>query len=327
MRHVMVYRAFLLSLAILPPLVGCTKWAEPPVAQQPAKPLVVGVSLCKTDSPWRVQMKTDIETAAKHGNLQIEVADAQDDAAKQQAQLDEFLGRRAKLVIVSPKDAQAITEPVAKLYDAGIPVIVLDRAVIGDKYTCLIAADPKQIGAEAGKWLAERLQGKGKIVEIQGPVDSVPAEDLHTAFRAKLLDPGYHFVFDAHVDPPKVDGGKLMTEALGRVEQIDAVFAYDDAAAYAAYQAAKAAGREKDVLFLGVGGMTAAGVAYVSQGILNATFLVPTGGAEAVAAAAKLLRGQQVPKKIVPATRVFSKESSLPLGEGHSKSPLPLGEG
>ena len=222
----------------------------------------------------------------------------------------------ANLVIVSPKDAQAVTEPVAKLIDAGIPVIVLDRAVIGDKYSCLIAADPKQIGAEAGKWLAQRLQGKGKIVEIQGPVDSLQADDLHTAFRAELRDPGYHFVFEVHVDPPRVDAGKLMSEALGRVQQIDAVFAYDDAAAQAAYRAAKAAGREKEVLFAGVGGMPAEGAAYVSQGILDATFLVPTGGAEAIDDAVKLLRGEQVPKKIVPATRVTPKMPPSDLGKG-----------
>ena len=43
---------------------------------------------------------------------------------------------------------------VAKAFDAGIPVVVLDRALIGEKYSCFIAADWKQIGADAGKWLS-----------------------------------------------------------------------------------------------------------------------------------------------------------------------------
>ena len=47
----------------------------------------------------------------------------------------------------------------------------------------------------------------------------------------------------------------------------------------------------------------------LSQGILDATFLYPTGGAEAVDAAVKLLHGEKVPKKIVPATRAITKEN------------------
>ena len=210
-------------------------------------------------------------------------------------------------IIVDPVDAQALTEPVAKAFDAGIPVVVLDRAVIGDKYSCLITADWKRMGTEAGKWLDHRLHGKGKIVEIKGPVDSLPAQQLHEAFRAVLRDPGYHFVFDACLDPPRADAAQLMTEAIGHTQRFDAVFACDDAAALAAYETAKAAGRNKDVLFLGVGGVPGEGAAYVKKGILNATILFPTGGAEAVDAAVKLLHGEKVPKTIVPEIRVLTK--------------------
>ena len=310
MRNVALRRCVLLLLATLMPLGGCGKPAAPPTRVEGPKGHVIGVSLASLDGPWRMQMKADIEAAAKQANLRPIVMDAQNDALKQQAQLDELRDDHIDMVIVNPKDAQALTDPVAKLFDAGVSVIVLDRAVIGDKYTCFIAADPKQIGAAAGKWLAKRLAGKGKIVEIKGPVDSLWAQELHAAWRAALRDPGYHFVFDQYVDPPKVDAAKLMAEAMAQVEKIDAVFAYDDAAAYAAYQAAKAAGRERGVLFVGVGGLPAQGVAYVSQGALAATFLHPTGGTEAVAAAVKLLHGEKTPKKIVPPTRTITKEDA-----------------
>ena len=190
MRQSVTHRALLCLVAMLPASAGCGKRTERQAVEQPPSWLVVGVSLCTTDGPWRAQMKADIEAAAaKHSNLRLAIMDAQDDADRQQAQLEEFLARRADVVIVSPKDAQAMTEPVAKLFDAGIPVIVLDRAVIGDKYTCFIAADPKQIGAAAGKWLAGRLQGKGKIVDIRGPVDSLPAEELARGISGRVAGP------------------------------------------------------------------------------------------------------------------------------------------
>jgi ribose transport system substrate-binding protein len=297
----------LLLMAVVP-LLGCGRPAPQQTAleERPQEP-TIGVSLANLDSPWRVQMKADIEAAAREAHLRLIVMDARNDAARQRAQLEELRSAQVAAIIVSPTDAQAITGPVAKLFEAGIPVIVLDRALIGDKYTCLIAADPKEIGTMAGKWLDKRLGRKGNIVEIKGPVDSARAQEFLAAYRAALRDPGYHFVFQGHVDPPRVDAAKLMNEALGQVKHIDAVFAYDDAAALAAYQAAKAAGREKGVLFVGIGGLPAVGAAYVSQGLLTATVLHPTGGAQAVAAAVELLHGRKASKTIVLPTRIITK--------------------
>jgi ribose transport system substrate-binding protein len=253
-------------------------------------------------------MKADLEAAAaRHPELRLVIYNAQNDADRQQKQVEELVDAHVRAIIVSPVDAQALTEPAARAFGAGIPVIVLERALIGDKYSCFIAADWQQVGTEAGKWLAHRLRGKGKIVEIKGPVDSLPAQELHEAFRAALREPGYRFVFEGHVDPPKVAGGNLMGEALGRVQRFDAVFACDDAAAHAAYEAAKAAGREKGVLFVGVGGLPSEGTAYVRKGILDASIVFPTCGAEAVDAARKLIHGEKVPKMIVLEPRVLAK--------------------
>jgi ribose transport system substrate-binding protein len=295
-------------LAMLLSLAGCRKPAEPPAALKKTKSPDVGVSLASLDVPWQMQMKADIEAAAaRHPELRFLIEDASGDPERQRAQIKKFLEKGVKAIIVSPQDAQSLTEPLAVVFAAGIPVVVLDRPLIGDKYSCFIAADPKQIGALAGRWLADKLTGKGKIVELKGPADSLRAQDLHDAFRSQLLDPGYRFVFEGFLDPPKQDAAKLMAEALNQVRQFDAVFAYDDLSARGAYDAAKAAGREIGVLWIGVGGLPAEGRAYVSEGILSASLLYPTGGAEAVEAAVKLLSGQKVPKNFVPATEVFAK--------------------
>ncbi len=307
MRYVVSCLVAFALLAVLSPGVGCRP-AKTPTPPIDAKPLTIGVSLADIQGPLRSQMKADIEAAAaKHPNLSLMIRDAGGDTAMQKRNLDEFLTQRVGLVIVAPIDAHALTEPVKKLFDAGVPVIVLDRAVIGGKYTCYIAPDWKLVGEAAGKWLAGKLDGKGTIVEIKGPVHSTPADEMHDAFRAQLRDPGYRFVFEGFLDPPRVDGAKLMAEAIADVDQIDAVFAFDDVAAQAAYETAKAAGRAKGTLFIGIGGLPDLGAKYVKEGVLSASVVVPTGGAEAIRAAAKILAGGKVPKKIVPPTRVLAE--------------------
>ena len=106
---------------------------------------------------------------------------------------------------------------------------------------------------------------------------------------------------------------KEMESALARFDAIDAVYAHNDPGAHGAYLAAKAAGREKDTLFVGIDALPQEGVAYVAQGILDASLLNPTGGAEAIDTALKILRGQHVAKTMVLESKCFTAEN---VGQG-----------
>jgi ribose transport system substrate-binding protein len=105
------------------------------------------------------------------------------------------------------------------------------------------------------------------------------------------------------------DARKEMESALARHQKIDAVYAHNDPGAHGAYLAAKAAGREKEMLFIGIDALPHEGISYVKQGILSATFQYPTGGTEAIDAVLKILAGQQVPRQIVLGSRVFTAEN------------------
>jgi ribose transport system substrate-binding protein len=109
-----------------------------------------------------------------------------------------------------------------------------------------------------------------------------------------------------------------MESALARFPQIDLVYAHNDPGAHGAYLAAKAAGREKQIKFVGIDALPQEGVAYVRQGILDATFEYPTGGAEAIATALKILRGEPVPREITLGSRLFTRDNVAAGGQ-----PLP----
>jgi ribose transport system substrate-binding protein len=303
--------------AVMLTLAGCSRSEGTSQAEKSAQrsatsnampQMAIGVSLWTTEDPWHMQMKRDLEeTAAKHPELKLVFMDAKNDAAKQQDDVQQLVAGDIRLLIVCPKDAQALTEPIAARYEAGLPIIVLDRPLIGDKYTCYIELNNKQIGLAVAKWLADKLHGKGKIVLIKGPVDSIPCEERQAAFRSLFRDPGYRFVYESHVDPPHVTAAQVMQEALAHVDQINAVFAYTDEAAEAAHEVAKAAGRDHGILYLGVGGLPEGGKTLVAQGVLDASVLRPTGGVEAIETAVKVLGRQRVPKTITLNGELFTK--------------------
>lgn len=314
----------LLSLTTLPS--GCDSSTAPPnsnatggvsAADGTTSHLYkIGMSQCNLGEPWRVQMNADIQqAAAQHANLQVTFKDAQNDALRQRAHIEEFVSAGVDLIIISPKEAQPLTEPVARAIDAGIPVIVLDRAVLGDKYTCFIGADNKMIGRAAGQWIKKRLKGKGQVVELKGLMTSTPGQDRHAGFREGIAGSDIKVIFEADMKWLEPNARTEMESALARFDHIDLVFAHNDPGAHGAYLAAKATGRDKEMLFVGIDGLPQEGQAYVARGILDATFLYPTGGAEAIDTALKILAGKQVPKAITLRSRVFTQANIKQGGE------------
>lgn len=300
----------LMGVVVAVSMIGCRQSGTAPAGKTGEKTYTIGMSQCNLGEPWRVQMNADIKAAAdKHPNLTVVYKDAQNDTLRQRSHVEEFIGAGVNLIIISPKEAQPLTEPVAKAMEAGIPVIVLDRAVLGDKYTCFIGADNRKIGKAAGEWIVKTLGGKGKVVELKGLMTSTPGQDRNAGFREGIAGSGIEVVFEADMKWLEPDARKEMESALARFDKIDLVYAHNDPGAHGAYLAAKAAGRDKEMQFVGIDALPHEGVAYVAQGILSATFQYPTGGAEAIDTALKILKGEPVPKTIVLGSRVFTPET------------------
>ena len=263
-----------------------------------------------------VQWKGEIKKAANaHSELKVIFKDAQNDTLKQRSQMEEFISAGVDLIIISPKEAVPLAPVVAQAYAKSIPVIVLDRRVFGDQYTCFIGADNKKIGKAAGKWIAQKLGGKGKVVELKGLMTSTPGQDRNTGFRDSIKGWGLEIIFEADMKWLEPNARKEMESALARFDDIDLVYAHNDPGAHGAYLAAKAVERDKDIIFVGIDALPQEGQAYVAQGILSASFEYPTGGKKAIETALKILNGQSVKKEITLGSRVFTKENINQGGE------------
>jgi ribose transport system substrate-binding protein len=217
--------------------------------------------------------------------------------------------------LVSPKESAGLTGVVLEAIDKKIPVIVLDRNVNTDKYNCFIGGDNGVIGKAAGQYAVKLLGGagaaKGSIVELWGGMGTQPAHDRHDGFNEfvskesgikSLLQP-------IDCDWKQAKGYDTMTTALKQFDKIDLVYGHNDPIAYGAYLAAKDAGREKDIKFLGIDALPDEGVTWVSKGQLTATFVYATPGVEGVRQALKIVKGETVDKKITLPTMAVDKSN------------------
>jgi ribose transport system substrate-binding protein len=238
--------------------------------------------------------------------------------------VQEFIAQHVDAIIISPKDT-SLTKVVGEAYDAGIPVIILDRKVEGDRYTTFIGADNRKIGAEVGKWAVARLGGKdnpssakGNVVELKGLSSSTPAADRSEPFHEAIKNTGVRIVYEADMEWLGDKARQKMQAALARNPEhnsIQLVYGANDPAAIQAYYAAKDAGREREMIFVGVDALPHEGVEAVRKGILDATFEYPNGAKEAVDLALKIAAGEKPPKTITLGTRLFTKETVDKGGE------------
>ncbi|MDO8587869.1 MAG: substrate-binding domain-containing protein [Armatimonadota bacterium] len=303
-----------LAIAALICASGCGKQqaAGPKGAAQ--NPWVIGMSQCNLGEPWRVQMNADIKAAAeKHSGLNVLYKDAQNNTNTQQSQVREFTAQGVDLIIVSPKEAEPLTLPIAEAFRKGIPVIVLDRKVAGQEYTKFIGADNVKIGREAGKYMVKLLGGKGSIVELKGLMTSTPGQDRHNGFTEGIKGSRIKIIFEADCKWLEPDARREMNSALSRFPKIDAVYAHNDPQAHGAYMAAKqeGKGREKTIKFIGIDALPHEGVKYVKDGVLAATFQYPTGGAEAIDSALRILKDEDM----TLGTRIFTKDNAATGGK------------
>jgi len=301
-----LHYGLLLALVICLPIAACGR-------QQKARHLI-GFSQCNLGEPWRVAMNAEVaERARDFPELQIAFSDAQQDNAKQVADVESFLRQRVELLMISPNEAKPLTPIVERVFKAGIPVIVIDRGVEGDSYTVFIGADNYEIGRQAGEHIAQVLQGSGKIVEIRGLPGSPPAIDRGKGMHDVIAKyPGLQIVHSPVANWLREEAMAQMEMALAANPRIDLVYAHNDPMAMGAYLAAKAKGREKEMKFIGIDALAGldGGRQAVADGKLDATFVYPTGGRQAVELAVRILKGEKVPHRVVLPTEKITRPGS-----------------
>ena len=282
---------------------------------------VIGMSQCNLGDPWRVAMNDQIAMAAeKHPEFEVIFADAAQDNTKQIADIENFVQMGVDLIITSPNEATPLTNAVSAAYDAGIPVILLDRKIDGDKYTQFIGADNVDMGRIAGEYIADTLlPDGGKVCEIKGLEGTSGGIDRDNGFREGIKkNDKIEIVAVNNADWLREKAITVAEEMLQTNDEIDLFLALNDPMAEGAYIAAKNAGREKDILFVGFDGLPTpdGGIRSVMDGRLSMTQVYPTGGAEAIESAYQLLvEGKELDKTLTLTSEIVTPDNAEELLE------------
>ena len=268
---------------------------------------VIGMSQCSDDS-WRHKMNDEIlRVAMFYDGVSVEIRSAHDDNKRQIEDIRYFIDKKVDLLIVAPNEAAPITPVVEEAFDKGIPVIMVDRKILSDKYTAFMGADNYEIGREVGNYLAAKLGGKGNIVELTGLSGSTPAMERHQGFMSAISHyPDIHLLAKADAAWEREPGRIIMDSLLKIYPKIDAVYSHNDRIAPGAFEAAQKQGREKGIVFVGIDALPGKGngVELVLDHVLDATFIYPTNGDKVLEMAMNILEKKPFPRETTLETAI-----------------------
>jgi fructose transport system substrate-binding protein len=266
---------------------------------------IVGLVTKTNTNPFFVKMKEGFEAKAKELGLtpQAYAGKFDGDNDGEVSAIEQLIAAGAKGILLVPSDSTAIVPTVEKARKAGVLVITLDTPL--DPITAAdanFATDNFKAGQLIGEWAKGTLGSKAPSAKIatldlaanEPTVDYLRHNGFLDGFGIKVKDPKHYAPSDSpqivgsDVTKGATEGGRqAMENILQKTDHIDLVYAINEPAAYGGYAALKAAGKEKDVLFVGVDG-GCQGVKWVKEGILGATsqqypLLMAADGVQAVA--------------------------------------------
>lgn len=168
-------KSFILILCLTLPLFASCKKTESKAAirqptPQPVRPVTVGFSIdTLAIERWQRDLDVFINKVKEMG-ADVIVQNAGNNIEEQNRQLMYLLERNVDCVVVLPKEADTISESVAKLRARGIPVISYDRLALNADVNLYLTIDSEKVGEQMAQEMLRRTKGQNWYC-ILGPAE------------------------------------------------------------------------------------------------------------------------------------------------------------
>ncbi|MES9829917.1 MAG: substrate-binding domain-containing protein [Candidatus Thiodiazotropha sp.] len=270
----------------------------------------IGFAQDTLGNDWRLAQVMEVKKELdKHPNVRFIYTDGQGDTALQVMHIEEMVNLGIDLLITSPREKAALSEVIAKVYQWGIPVILLDRGIDGDTYTTFIHPDNKPIAKAAAEYLVKALDGEGEILMLEGVSGATPTIHRTQGFLSIVNRHRKLKVTSRVANYLRADAILAVEQLLMQGRRFDAIYAQSDSMAVGARMALRHHGIDpKSISIVGIDYIREAQQA-IRHGEQAISFTYPTGGTEGAHAAMMILNGKHVPKEIILDSIKVSKEN------------------
>jgi D-xylose transport system substrate-binding protein len=195
---------------------------------------------------------------------------ADNDNAKQIAQVEDALNQGAKVLVIQPTDSQAASSYVRLAHDHGAKVIAYDRTIVSPDLDYYVSHDSYKVGVLQAQAAIAATHGKGKYVLLAGQAGHSVATEITRGYEDTLAP--YVARGDIEIVMKQNHSAWSPEQALETVEDaltrtgghVDAILANNSGMARGAVQAVTARGLPG--VFIAGADADAANINYLCQG-------------------------------------------------------------
>ena len=281
------------------------------------KKLTIGVLGPGAEGAWKTTLTKDIMDAAEEWNIELKFFDGQSKTELQIEHLEKLIKEDVDAIGFMPIINFGWDEILAKVKEAGIPLIFLDRyADCADEslWSSHIVNDWEKEGQMAGEWLIdylqkqERINEEIKIAELRGTENTKSAQQKRQGFREAIKNnKNLKVTISKCGEYTNYIGYIEIKQILSETTDIDVLFCHNDDMAIGAIQAIEEAGLVpgEDILIISINGTNAALEAIVEGKIACSVECNPFMGDLFMEACVRIANGEEIEREIHPVDRVF----------------------
>ncbi|TDC99834.1 ABC transporter substrate-binding protein [Nonomuraea deserti] len=281
--------------------------------------ITMGFSQVGAESGWRTANTKSVQESAKAAGITLKFSDAQQKQENQIKAIRSFVQQRVDVIAFSPVVESGWDTVLKEAKNAKIPVILTDRAVDSKDttlYKTFLGSDFIEEGKKAGQWLVEEYKDVTEtvnIVELQGTTGSAPANDRKAGFAEVIgAEPKFKIIASQTGDFTRAKGKEVMEAFLKSNPDIDVLYAHNDDMGLGAIEAIEGAGKTpgQDIKIITVDAVKD-GMQALADGKIN--FIVecsPLLGPQLMDLAKKVVKGEQVPARVVTEETTFTQEQA-----------------
>ena len=274
----------------------------------PARAETIGVFTKQAGNPIARVVRAGADAMAKKYDVTVfqYIPTSAGNVPQQTALIDEALNAKRDAIVFTPVDVKAMVPSVEKMNAAGVPVINISDRVAGGNVVSFVGTDDYSIAADTARRLFKGMGGKGNLIVLEGPSDIPTAVTRSKGFADALKEfPDIKVVLSKDAMYARPAAANLINAYLkvNPTVQVDGVLAANDAMAFGAVEAFKAA--KKKVLVAGINASKEA-VDMIKAGDMFASgdYNGLVEGCLGVEIAIRTLRKMPVPKEVLAKTEV-----------------------
>jgi galactofuranose transport system substrate-binding protein len=281
--------------------------------------ITLGFSQVGAESGWRTANTKSIQESAAAAGIELKFSDAQQKQENQIKAIRSFIQQKVDIIAFSPVVESGWDTVLKEAKDAGIPVILTDRAVDSPDtslYKTFLGSDFIEEGKKAGDWLVKEYAASTdpvNIVELQGTTGSAPANDRKKGFGDVIAaEPKFKIIASQTGDFTRAKGKEVMEAFLKANPDIDVLYAHNDDMGLGAIEAIEGAGKKPgtDLKIITVDAVRD-GMQALADGKIN--FIVecsPLLGPQLMELVKKVNAGEAVEPRIITKETTFTQEQA-----------------